>query len=356
MGKRAYSTASSSVMDWATAFEGRVKVKQGRVGEGEADVRCALLSRLSKSGKYHADTAGVLGVLVYVIQEQGRYAEAEQLQRQVIDIYQGLGYAPESAQNVNSSIFLAQILNLEKKTDEATKLFDQVDGWTAKWDPTRRELANGGLARVSLLLGQRKNPEALEAAQKAFDREMKSSGDKSFNAAVARGYLAAALARNGKPAEALAAFKQSLPVLLNVSGGSGDDDSGSTAAARENRVRFVVEGYIRTLALNPDAAPQTVADETFGLADVLRSQSVQRALQVSSVRSAANPEHALVARQDTDKRIGAAVATLNNLLALSPAESDDKTIKITQAEIASPRAAKAQALKDIARSFPTTAI
>ena len=51
--------------DWALALEGRVKVKQGRVGEGEADVRRALLSRLSKSGKFHVDTAGVLGVLVY---------------------------------------------------------------------------------------------------------------------------------------------------------------------------------------------------------------------------------------------------------------------------------------------------
>ena len=35
-------------------------------------------------------------VLVYVIQEQGRYQEAEQLQRQVIDIYQGLGYGVDS--------------------------------------------------------------------------------------------------------------------------------------------------------------------------------------------------------------------------------------------------------------------
>ena len=60
--------------DWAFALEGRVKVKQGRVGEGEADVRRALFNRLSKSGKFHADTAGMLGVLVYVIQEQGRYA------------------------------------------------------------------------------------------------------------------------------------------------------------------------------------------------------------------------------------------------------------------------------------------
>ncbi|WP_163220161.1 hypothetical protein, partial [Citrobacter freundii] len=46
------------------------------------------------------------------------------------------------------------------------------------------------------------------------------------------------------------------------------------------------------------------------------------------------------------------VATLNNLLALSPAEREDKTVKITQAEIASLQATKAQALKDIARKFP----
>lgn len=340
--------------DWAMAFEGRAKVKQGRVGEGEADVRRALLSRLNKSGKYHADTAGVLGTLVYVMQEQGRYPEAEQLQRQVIDIYQGLGYAPESAQLVNANIFLAQVLNLEKKTDEATKLFDQIDAWTAKWEPAQRELANGGLARVSILLGQGKTEQALVTAQRTLDRERASSGEKSFNTSVARGYYAAALARNSKPTEALAAFKDAIPVLLTTSGGS-DDDSGSTAAARENRIRFVVEGYIRLLALNPSVAPQNVADETFGLADVLRGQSVQRALQASSVRSAAkNPELAALVRasQDGDKRIGAAVATLNNLLALSPGERDDKTVKITQAEIASLQAAKAQTLKDIAKKFP----
>jgi CHAT domain-containing protein len=341
-------------VDWTLAFEGRAKVKQGRVGEGEADVRRALLSRLSKSGKFHADTAGVLGVLVYVLQEQGRYAEAEQLQRQVIDIYRGLGYAPESPQLVNANIFLAQVLNLEKKTDEATRLFDQIDVWTAKWEPSRRELASGGLARVSIMLAQGKFEQALQAAQNAYDRERKASGDKSFNTAIARGYYAAALARNSRPAEALAAFKESIPVVLNTSGGS-DDDSGSTAAARESRIRFVVEGYIRLLALNPSVSGANVAEETFSLADVLRGQSVQRALQASSVRSAAkNPELAALVRtsQDTDKRIGAAVATLNNLLALPPADRDEKTVKVTQAEIALLQAAKAQAQKDIARKFP----
>ena len=79
-------------------------MKQGRVGEGEADVRRALLSRLTKSGKFHVDTAGILGILVYVIQEQGRYAEAEQLQRQVIDIYRGLGYGVESSDKWSTRI------------------------------------------------------------------------------------------------------------------------------------------------------------------------------------------------------------------------------------------------------------
>ena len=342
-------------VDWALAFEGRVKVKQGRVGEGEADVRRALLSRLSKSGKFHADTAGILSVFVYVIQEQGRYAEAEQLQREVVDIYKGLGYADDSGPLVNANVFLAQILNLQRKYEEATKLYDQVDVWTAKWEPSRRENVSGGLARVSIMLTQGNYDNALEIAQRAFEREKARSGDKSFNTAVARGYYAVALARKGRAAEALQAYRDSLPVLETASGGGSDDDAGSTAAAREGRVRFVVEGYLRMLALNPAVAPPNTAAETFSYADLLRGQSVQRALQASSARaSTSNPELARLMRasQDSEKRIGAAIATLNNLLALPPAEREEKALKSTQAEIAALQASRAQTLKDIAKKFP----
>src|SRR5258706_7977733 len=155
-------------VDWGLAQEGRVKVKQGRVGEGEADVRRALLSRLSKSGKFHADTAGILAVLVFVIQEQGRYQEAEQLQRQVIDIYRGLGYGPESGQMVNAQVQLAQILNAERQYDAASKLYDQIDLWTANWEPARREAVSGGLARVAVLLSQGSNDKAVEIPQRTF--------------------------------------------------------------------------------------------------------------------------------------------------------------------------------------------
>jgi CHAT domain-containing protein len=340
--------------DWALALAGRVKVKQGRVGEGEADVRRALLSRLGKSGKFHADTAGVLGVLVYVIQEQGRYQEAEQLQRQVIDIYQGLGYGVDSGQMIGAQSFLAQLLNLERRYEEAGKLYDQIDVWTAKWEPSRREAISGGLARISVMMIQGNNDNALEIAQRTFERERGRSGDKSFNTAVARGYYAVALARKTKPSEALQAFRESLPVLLTASGGT-DDDSGTTAAAREGRVRFVIEGYLRFLALNPTLAPGNIAQETFGYADVMRGQSVQRALQASSARSAANnPELAKLVRasQDGEKQIGAAVATLNNLLTLAPSERDEKLLRATQAEIDALQATRVQTLKEIARKFP----
>ncbi|MGZ5870555.1 MAG: CHAT domain-containing protein [Bradyrhizobium sp.] len=340
--------------DWALALEGRVKVKQGRVGEGEADVRRALLSRLSKSGKFHADTAGILAVLVYVIQEQGRYQEAEQLQRQVISIYQGLGYSIDSSPFVNAQLFLAQILNLRGQYDAASKLYDQIDVWTARWEPSRREAISGGLGRVAIMFAQGNDDNAVEIAQRTYERERQRSGDKSFNTALSRGFHAIALARKGRATESLQAFKESLPVLLSVSGG-GDDDSGTTAAAREGRVRFVIEGYLRLLSRNPTIVPASVIEETFGYADVLRGQSVQRALQASSARSATkDPVLAQLVRtsQDVDKKIGAAVGALNNLLALPASERGEKSVANTEAEIARLQATRTQSLKDIAKKFP----
>jgi CHAT domain-containing protein len=341
--------------DWALALEGRTKVKQGRVGEGEADVRRALLSRLSKSGKFHADTAGILAVLVYVLQEQGRYNDAEQLQRQVISIYQGLGYGVESGQMVTAQLFLAQILNLKGQYDAAAKLYDLIDVWTAKWEPSRREAISSGLARVAVMLSQGNNDNALEIAQRTFERERQRSGDKSFNTALSRGFHAIALARKGNTSESLQAFKESLPVLLSASGGA-DVDSGSTAAAREGRVRFVIEGYLRLLSRNPSIVPASAIEETFGYADVLRGQAVQRALQASSARSATNdPVLAQLVRasQDIEKQIGAAVGTLNNLLTLPPSERDEKAVASTEAEIRRLQATRMQSLKEVARKFPS---
>lgn len=336
------------------AFEGRAKVKEGRLGEGEADVRRALLNRLAKNGKYHADTAMVLGVLVFVVQEQGRYEDAEKLQREVIDIYKGLGHPDDSQPLVNAQVFLAQILSLERRYADANALYDQIDRWTVNWERAQRETVSGGLARVSVMLSQGNIANALEIAQRAYEREKGRSGETSQNTAVARGFYAAALAGSGRKEEALAEFRAAIPALVGVSGG-GDDDSGATAAARDNRIRFIFESYFSLVSRNASIAPARIADETFADADLLRGQSVQRALQQSSVRSAtSNPELAALVRraQDTDKQIGAAVGALNNLLAVATAERDAAALRETQAELAKLQGERAQLTKDIARKFP----
>jgi len=341
--------------DWALAYEGRSKVKQGRVGEGEADVRRALLDRLSKSGKFHADTAGVLSVLVYVLQEQGRYKDAEQLQREVISIYSGLGYGNDSRPMVNAQLFLAQVLNLEGQYKAASALYDQIDTWTANWDPASREAISGGLARITVMLSLGDSANALEIAQRTYERERQRSGDKSFNTALARGFHGVALGRRNQVPEALQAYREALPILLTASSGDDDSDSGATAAAREGRIRFVLEGYLRLLSRNPGIVPAATLDETFGYADLMRGQSVQRALQASSARSAAkDPVLAELVRnsQDAAKKIGAAVGALNNLLAQPASERDPKAVADTQAEIQRLQAARNQAQKDIARKFP----
>jgi CHAT domain-containing protein len=117
----------------------------------------------------------------------------------------------------------------------------------------------------------------------------------------------------------------------------------------------VVEGYLRLISRNPSLVPASAIEETFGYGDVLRGQSVQRALQASSARSKIkDPVLAQLVRdsQDGEKKIGAAVATLNNLLSLPTSERDDKTVADTQAEIARLQATHTQALKDIAKKFP----
>jgi Flp pilus assembly protein TadD len=59
--------------------QSRMKVRQGRLAEAEADARRALLARLKDQGKYNASTPFYITGLANCLVEQGRYAEAEPL-------------------------------------------------------------------------------------------------------------------------------------------------------------------------------------------------------------------------------------------------------------------------------------
>ena len=85
-----------AAVDFMLNYEGQTKARQGRLNEAEADIRRALLSRLKTVGKYHPDTAQITSSLASLLAEQTRFAEAEQLARTSVEIYQALG-APEES-------------------------------------------------------------------------------------------------------------------------------------------------------------------------------------------------------------------------------------------------------------------
>ena len=67
--------------DTMVVGQARMKARQGRLAEAEADARRALLSRLKDQGKYNAATPFYITGLANCLVEQGRYAEAEKLLR-----------------------------------------------------------------------------------------------------------------------------------------------------------------------------------------------------------------------------------------------------------------------------------
>src|SRR5258706_7650395 len=83
--------------DFLTIFVARVKGKQGRLVEAEADIRRALLTRLKLAGKYNNLTPPFVFALVRILIEQRRLTEAEQLARVGVDIYRAIGMAEDSS-------------------------------------------------------------------------------------------------------------------------------------------------------------------------------------------------------------------------------------------------------------------
>ncbi len=340
-------------VDFNQAYEGRVKLAQGRWAEGEADIRKALLAHLKSVGKYSADTPTFLNFLARALMEQGRYREAEMLARTSVGIFEELGYQDDTQAMVVALGLVIGTLSLQQKYAEEKQLFARVDAATRNWDPGR--VGQLGLensrAYMEYFAG---DVERGIAIARGYVARMKDRfGVKHFNYALARGVLAVGLTRTGRSEEALAEFRAAMPFLLTVSREDEDDDQ-SAVAARDQRLTAVIEHYMFLLS-RMQATSAEAAVESFRVADVVRGRSVQKALSASSARSAVrDPALAELLRKEQDlvKQVQAEVATLNNTLALPPEERDEKAVRELNLQIDKLRTERNRARQEIARRFP----
>lgn len=344
--------------DLMVVAQSRMKAKQGRLSEAEADARRALLARLKDQGKYNAAIPFYIVGLANCLVEQGRYAEAEKLVRVALEINRAVGVAGDSQSIVNELSFLASILNLQNKRKEALETYDEIDKAMANWDLQRRQQVDLNGSRIYALYASGQIDRGIATAQALVKRDISQFGESFYDTALARGILAVGYMRAKRDAEAAREFRAAIPVLMAAAHENADDDNATTAAARVERLQNIVEAYITLLDRGQSGSDGNVAVETFSLADAIRGQSVQLALAQSSARMLIKDgKLADLVRQEQDlnKQMNAQLGTLNNALALPSGQRDESAVKAINVAINKLRSERDKLRVDIAKQFPSYA-
>jgi CHAT domain-containing protein len=344
-------------IDRAVVKQSVAKLHQGRLVEAEVDARRALLSRLKNTGKYNITTPAFVWALGNVLVGQGRYAEAEQLLRVAVEINQTLGIPDDSQSTVFGLGFLGRILTLQRKTPEATDVFDRIDKATANWDPERRAIFMFNPARILSLYNSGRLDIGIAAAEELVKRRSARLGDTHVDTASARSALAIGLMLAGRDAEALLEYKAAIPGMMAASSENADDEGTTVVALRSRQLQDVVETYFAMLARDTSLVGDA-GEETFSLADAIRGHVVQQALTASGARAAAkDPALAELVRreQDLSKQVNAQFGMLTNLLSLPSEERDERVVQAVNVSISALRADRDQAQLEINQKFPAYA-
>ena len=137
--------------DFLALSQARMKARQGRFAEAEADARRALLARLKDQGKYNPVTPRYIMGLASILVEQGRYGEAEKLVRVGVEIARAVGIE-ESSQIIAQMLSnLADTLNLQHKSQEAAAVYAEIETAIKDWPPQHRQAFDLNGSRIHSL-------------------------------------------------------------------------------------------------------------------------------------------------------------------------------------------------------------
>lgn len=332
---------------------GNALARQNRLVEAEAEVRRALLYRLERNGRYASATATDVLNLSGILFEQGRYAEAEKLADAARETFEGLGHGKGSSQLANARAFIARGQAAQGKAQEQRATYAALAQDLADNPELRARFLDNNIGYAINLLYGGQTAEAATVAENVFEKSRKNLGDKAFATAQARGWLAAALGRQGDTARAASEFAAATEVLLASSRQAEDaDDDGASVGQQDRQTQRIVEAYLGLLA---DTKGSAAAAETFRLADAIRGKSVQRALAASAARSSAtDPALANLVRyeQDAQKQAAALQGLLTNILTRPTSEQDAGAVQKLRKDIDSLRTARARLREEIERRFP----
>lgn len=328
---------------------------QGKYIDAEISLRRALRLALERVGRTAPDTASTLMLLSNCLGEQGRFADAARLAEEAVRSFQEAGATPESLFMANSRRALASTYVAQHRYREALTTFEQMQNGLAGDPVLAARLAIGDLDWVLALLRTGNAVAAETMARAMLERELRRNTASSRLAEV-RAFHAMALAATGQRESAIAAFQQSIPHLIETR--RRDEEAGTGSVKRQQRLVAAIESYLNLLYESARNAPETLAAaaaESFTLADVARSSSVQQALTASAARaSISDPALAELARreQDAQRRIGALGDILTQMLAAPPEQQLPQVQTRMREDIDALKTERVGLKKEIEQRFP----
>ena len=321
--------------------------------DAELILRDVLKDVLNRQGRNNSIVAVTLAVTSQIYAERGRTAEALALSQWADRIAAEAGTPVAGGSRYRTRRGLGNLYAALGRHAEAAAIFDELQQIAVA---NARHGANVVVSTPGMVMaytGVGRTEQALAAGELLLADALRSYGPTHYESAEARGFRAIALHGAGRIDEARQEFSRALQVLLepdaSPTGGQG------SSAVRSQRLREILNGYLATLVGRGTAGRSEDVAEAFRVADVVRWQSVQKAVSGSALRAAAGtPElGARIKRmQDNEDELQ---AIYKNLIAQRSAPPDKQlpaVIAAMEKRIAELTKEQGQALADIRRQFP----
>jgi CHAT domain-containing protein len=330
---------------------------QGKFGEAELLARVALEETLARYGLGTARAAWALGVMAWAAFQQGRLADAERFGALAVTAEEKSGALAHSTSLAQRRGTLGMTYAVQGKWREALEIFAKRD---AALRSSEEQFKRHGSDHVDWALALHRAGESQRAAsmlERLIAQQRKRPILNRLYVAQLQGYRALVLADLGHEQEALALFREALPVLTEPD--SDDREAEDVGFLRSYRLRLIVESYLDLLTRVQTAgrapAGLDVAAESFAIADFARGSIVQQAVVASAARAQLpDAKLAQLARREQDllNRIIALNQVLGRLSAASGPQRLDKVIADMQRDIAALRKEHGTLKEQLARDYP----
>ena len=331
-----------------------VYLGQGRLIDAEYWAREAVVLAINRVGVDSALTTKSLLQLTKVVSEQGRSSEAVLLANAALKSAQKSTDFAGSPLIADSRKTLGGALVADGKYLQGEKVFSEMVAGIQTDPQIAVRYKTGDLNWVQALIKTGDSSKAVEMTSRMLANASAQMEKNSPRLAMIRAFNASALQASGQHEKSLSEFKASIPILIEQA--RNDTENAQEGARQSQRMSFVLEGYLVSLAQQAKMdSSGSAAAEAFQVADLARGSGVQRALTASAARaSITDPQLAALARkeQDLQQRINTLSGLLTGLLSAPPEQQLPAVQAKIRTDLTSFNAERESLKKEIERKYP----